>query len=1457
MPYFANFSGDGLRALNRVNFRLGIQFYVTLVSHPGGTMLKRADYTDGGSMSPNEYVVRPFKQGLLSDHMRLLLVALLAGPLLPIALLLFSFSLFIPKVTRWFTAKPGYGRHITYLPEASKPTGSRLFAVMLVYFVLPLSMIWGITVSTILWEAYLESLWIFLFALSTIMTMVMLPLGYLWLSGKLLFFRGDADSRIVTYQKEAFDSVLLDEEKKKAGVIKRNRPLVLLLLGFGPIFFLILPLGVSALLFLRFRRWFRQQPGYIHHISYLPGMRRTSKRRLILGMTLYFVVPVVVVWFGIYVLLYTVFFEQYLGTVMAITSPTAVVSLIVAYAWLTGKAGFFQKEMLAMEALETRARSLAGASTAARKANVERFLGFSSLTNLTNNQMRSALITHKMSSLPFLLWLPLIITIGPLLLFSYIFFGWIAGLIGAVLSFVPPYRRWLQRQPGTINRLAMVPGWLSANPFIVALAHIAYVALPSFILLIITDTIYLNTTEEDGPIYIALIALSPIVMPFVAGWFLRFWQIPVPGLRRLTNWNRGMRRWNRMVKTAVHHRESGQFTEGITLLKEALSYTQQKFGPNHHTRAKTYRDLGRLYLFKGEYAEAIDSYQQSINICMKGFGPIHRYTARSHYRLGKLYVHLGHFTQAIPHFKDAIHTYRILGAEKNPAYAQAFNDLGYAYLNLNHMEIAQALFEEAELMQREPFPADWTDTVNHLALLYTELENYEKADHFFTLLEEKADQVPHHVKSWIWINRARFYQLTGEYEAARHWQEKALENERSIYHDNHLTVGKYMRQLADILREMGQYERAQPLYIDAQGIYFLHGELYHPEYFNCLFGMAKLDAAIGQYHAAFEKLNTAVNEEEKIFAQTLAFGSENGRLAYLNSQYDKMVLLLELIRQHLSTDPDALLATDIILRRQSLIADMAGVLKQSRYANDPAIKRILSRLDALKEEIGRLEADGRRREEANEVYLRVRMEKYAEQERLETELSQMLPFDEALAQIGEATWTRLLETLPQDGLLMQFVYGKRYDFTAVPANGEEAWSEPGYLLLTLSHRAKIPTLHDLSNADELNKAVKGTRLAIDNMRKAVSAGRTQLEEDPLTAYGRQLHQLLIQPIADKVAQANHLFIVPDGVLTSLPFEIIPFEDRYLLDEYQISYLSTGRDLMRGYTIANQTNPLIVADPDYNLYQNKISKDGITSVRDMTIEEPLSPEEETAVDELVEAAPYLTRSGDRGSFYFSDLANTHTEGLEIAKLFDVAPHLEADANEQIIKNSHSPKVLHIATHGFFLEKRERLETAVHNRLTFLQQKRNPLVRAGLALAGANRWLRKDDTSTGNENGILNGLDVAGLDLSGTELVVLSACDTALGDYVDGEGVFGLRRAFVMAGAHTLVMSMWKVPDAQTQELMVEFYNELLAGVPRATALSNAQLKIKQNPKTAHPYFWGAFICQGAFGKLEDREILATD
>jgi len=301
------------------------------------------------------------------------------------------------------------------------------------------------------------------------------------------------------------------------------------------------------------------------------------------------------------------------------------------------------------------------------------------------------------------------------------------------------------------------------------------------------------------------------------------------------------------------------------------------------------------------------------------------------------------------------------------------------------------------------------------------------------------------------------------------------------------------------------------------------------------------------------------------------------------------------------------------------------------------------------------------------------------------------------------------------------------------------------------------------------------------------------------------------------------------------------QNRHLVERYSFGYLTSGRDLLRlQERLPGKPEPVIVADPAFG------ERAGVTLALRRDVE--LRPDQQPA------AAPSV--SLDR--IYFQRLLGTAGEAQELKVILPQAAVLTGErATEAALKQLSSPRILHIATHGFFLEDLETKPADTRDVVllgdgpTELSaglsgaQLENPLLRSGLALAGAN--LRQ----SGEDDGVLTAMEVAGLDLWGTKLVVLSACDTGVGEVKTGEGVYGLRRALVLAGSETQVMSLWPVSDAATRDLMVEYYKALQRGEGRGEGLRQVQLQMLKGRDRRHPFYWASFIQSGEWANLEGK------
>jgi CHAT domain-containing protein len=301
-----------------------------------------------------------------------------------------------------------------------------------------------------------------------------------------------------------------------------------------------------------------------------------------------------------------------------------------------------------------------------------------------------------------------------------------------------------------------------------------------------------------------------------------------------------------------------------------------------------------------------------------------------------------------------------------------------------------------------------------------------------------------------------------------------------------------------------------------------------------------------------------------------------------------------------------------------------------------------------------------------------------------------------------------------------------------------------------------------------------------------------------------------KPIADAVGTTSTIYLSADGVYNQINLEAIPLGDeKYVLDNSNIILVSNTKDL-------------------YLRSQRK-------------------KDDKKANDALMFGNPTFYAKGG-GSGQIQQLPGTEKEinqlqGMLATNGWSADEYLEAEATEDRVKEINSPKVFHIATHGFFQSDEDFSRGANEMTQSEAQAAQNPLLRTGLLLKGAGDILDASSYNYNMESGILTAYEAMNLNLDQTDLVVLSACETGLGDVQAGEGVFGLQRAFLVAGAKTLIMSIFKVNDAATQELMVTFYKKWLATGKKRESFVEAKKELRNNPEFAAPKYWGAFLMLG--------------
>ncbi|HYM75251.1 MAG TPA: CHAT domain-containing tetratricopeptide repeat protein [Candidatus Dormibacteraeota bacterium] len=637
----------------------------------------------------------------------------------------------------------------------------------------------------------------------------------------------------------------------------------------------------------------------------------------------------------------------------------------------------------------------------------------------------------------------------------------------------------------------------------------------------------------------------------------------------------------------------------------------------------------------------------------------------------------------------------------------------------------------------------------------------------------------------------------------------------------------------------------------------------HPDLARSLNDLALTVAALGKTPEALEMSLRAERigaEHLRVSVRTL---SERQALAYEGIRASGLDVALTLVGG--ANAPAARSEVfDAVIHSRALVFDELAARHRSAYGSgDPEVKQLADQLSSSRAQLATLVFRGAEPGKAD-AYRKVldnARDRKEKAERALAEKSIAFRQDQARARIG---LKEIAASLPEGAALVAFVRYARRDPQRSGASKGAPEPVPSYAALVLRAGKHDPEFFRLGTAREIESLVAAWRSDIARQAEATNVS-AQTAEDAYRHAGAALRRRIWDPLLPSLGDAREVFVVPDGALHLVSLPSLPVgSSEYLVETKPlIHYLSTERDLVPEQAHHGE-GILVVGNPAFD-------QAGRLAVASNQQSAPPRVSSDTTATLL-----RGTRSacGTFQTLHFAALPASQREAENIAALWmqsragggaeimrgsaaqagigESTQMTGADASpEAFTQYAPGKRVLHVATHGFFLEGscesalQRRLDPSKRDESVLPATAENPLLLSGLAFAGANR---RSSAKADETDGILTAEEIAGINLEGVDWAVLSACDTGVGEIKVGEGVFGLRRAFQVAGAKTVIMSLWPVEDKTTEQWMGTLYREhFLNGKDTTESVRAASVQIlrqrRAKHQSTHPFYWGAFIAAG--------------
>jgi CHAT domain-containing protein len=860
---------------------------------------------------------------------------------------------------------------------------------------------------------------------------------------------------------------------------------------------------------------------------------------------------------------------------------------------------------------------------------------------------------------------------------------------------------------------------------------------------------------------------------------------------------------------------------------EAIAIREKVLGKQHSDYAGVLNNLAILYKSMGNYDQAEPLYLEAMETRKKALGKEHPNYATSLYNLALFFQDIGKYEKAEQLLLEAKDIFGKVQGKDNSDYAESLNNLASLYRSMGNYEKAEHLHLQAIAIKGKILGKEhpsYALSLNNLAILYRAMGSYEKAEQLYleaTTIKEKTLGKEHPSYALSLNNLAMLYWIMGNYEKAEPLYLQAIAIREKKLGKEHPEYASSLNNLALLYLDMGKYEMVEPLQLEAKVIREKVLGAAHPDYAESLSNLAILYMATNNYKKAESFYIEYSQANRALLEKAIRHLSERELGSYLNKFSESQDQALSFVK--LSTSKKATAACfDNSLFYKGFLLQTARQLRCLSLSNPAAAENF----NLLKSYERHLSAQYAQPISERDSTLVAQLEAKAND--IEKDLARTVAgWGQANKQV---TWQEVQAALKPGEAAIELVHYRFYD--------KKETDNTFYAALVLLPGSDSPQFIHLFEEREITHLFKnkGSRKSdyVNNL----------YEPTTLTAGQKNLYTAIWKPLENVLTGSKTVYFSPSGLLHRVNVNAIKNDNgQPLSDRFQLVQLGSTRQLVVPTDLSQGPNNIaqLYGGIQYDATPMVIPN---TNAADMTALRGTSP---------LPTSPNWGGENDstlRGDnwIYLNATAVEISNAAATMKANGIAPTLlkGADATEESFKligiNGPSPRILHVATHGFFFPDPGLLPASLHrggDKAAF-KVSENPMIRSGLVLAGGNHaWKTGKSLRPDLEDGILTAYEISQMNLANTELVVLSACETGLGDLVGNEGVYGLQRAFKIAGAQHIIMSLWQVPDVQTQELMTAFYTHWLSRkMPIPEAFGAAQNAMRD--KYEHPFFWAGFV-----------------